>query len=570
MQRIQYILICLILLTFISCESYDQMDGNVASDSVEVCIGAGQGVSTRTSIESDEATVNWTSDDKLAVWAVGNTSGSTVMNGQVFQIKYFSTSISSAVFAANISSMDDTQSYTYRGLYPSSASNDGSTVNYTLPSTQSGEYDASLDYRVALPTVAGALTGASTDDVTLNFEALTHLLKITIPENENLAGVPVKRLYLDFPAAVVGAVSCNFTSSTLTPTLSNGSSSITIELSDDDMIDAGDGRSLWVFINPTSGVSGDLVISAMSANNYLTQDYTITLSNHTFSAGHVTPINTRIEEEYPTTTIQFSIGENYLGEDVEEVTLTAPSGVVFNESGSNVATFAVNSSNLYSASYITEFYDASMRVGDTSVSFESANAIKSGDVISSSNIVANEVNSFSRDVPYLFEEYFSSVSSTGSYDWVEEDSSVADSSIPGLSYWRGSIFYYWSKTSVAVRAYYSWWANNGILILSLDGLTGLKEGKSVSVEIEFYADWKQNKFSTMYLSVYNSADSESIKMSSNSSASYSSITTKRTVVLDGCTSTSELSWETNASSGSGFTYGYDYIYMDNIKISISN
>ncbi len=569
--RLLHLTMLMTMVVLTSCSIIDDDNTFVDSDdtivpkSVEVLIGVNSS-KTRTSIADDEMTVNWELSDKIAIWAVGNTDGNIALDGEEFQIKFFYPSASGATFSANVSPFDDGQSYTYRGLYPSTASNDSTTVSYTLPTIQSGLYEGDLDVRVAKPTVNSALTGSDDDNVELSFEALTHLLKITIPEGENLASAPIKKLYLDFPVDVVGAVSYDFTGDSIAPTLINGSSSITVDLGDDRTMDAGDGSSVWVFINPTAEVSGDLVISALGTNNYVTKNYTITLDNHTFTAGHVTPINSRIEEEHPTTTIEFSIGENNLGEDIDSITLTAPSGVIFNESGSNVATFAVDDSNSCSASYITEYYDEAIRLGDISVSFESESAIKSGDAIETSSIVADVVNSFSRDVPYLFEEDFAGISSSSAY------TGLTDKDLAGISYWTdGRIYSYWAETSIALRSYYLLGVTyDSYLNLELSGLTGLKADKTVSLYICFYADWKKNKCTKMSLELSYGNSSASVSMSTNSNASQTSITTFRELVLEDCDSESIIEWRTGGSGGSGFSSGYDPVYIDNIKIKIAN
>jgi len=97
-------------------------------------------------------------------------------------------------------------SYTYYALHPAPATWQGTAAEYEIPAMQDGTFDGTLDLMVAEPVRGGELTADSGDRIDLHFRHLTHVLRITIPEDKNLAGQPLTGLEIAFPAPVVGRV----------------------------------------------------------------------------------------------------------------------------------------------------------------------------------------------------------------------------------------------------------------------------------------------------------------------------------------------------------------------------
>lgn len=528
------------------------------SAAYNIAILAGSSPSSRVEIDQDDLqSVNWHEDDQIALWALAEGASTFTFAATPLELYYYGAEYSSAIFTGNVDAMES-GTYSYFAAYPLPTSTSGNNATFNIPSSQSGYYDGVAD--VMLASVEGdALGDNAFANESLEFRHLMHAIRVEIPQDRDLLGSTMK-LQITFPEDVVGDATFDVTSGELV-SLSNASNSIYVDF-DQVISDAG---YVWVFINPTT-IDGDIEFVGYDNDDIPSQAITTTLSNRYMAAGSITPLTLTIPTETYRSVV-LSLTENNLGEPITSATLTAPSGAYFDNDLSEI-TVEANDDGDFKFSYSPKLYDAAFRSGDITVVYESDNAIVPGNPITLTDDDKYLVNYTYDVIPYLFEEDFSGVSTTGSYAGTDEETTVLDNVLPGLSYWQGAIYSYWEGSSVAVRTYYCWWANNGTLILNLDGLTYLKEGKSVTLLIEFYADWKENKFSTMYLNVYNSSDSESIKMSSNSNASSSKITTKCTVELSGCTSTSEIKWATDASSGSGFTWGYDYIYMDNIKISI--
>lgn len=566
MNTYKLILIFLALAT-ISCNAVvdeQPLEESVLTDyqGISICVSE---ATTRTALDPDDmASVEWLTDDCIYLWAKEDGATSYSFSEAEFKQKYFFETYSHAVFTADVTTMS-AGTYSYFGVYPKPTGVSGSEVTFALPGEQSGLYDGELDIMVASPVTGGALGGTPDGDLALSFSHMTHALRINIPDGRNLFEQGVRTLEVTFPSDVVGNFSFDAASSapTTSTSLSGGSSVVTLNFEEE--LNEGD-QYAWIFIAPCE-LDGTLSFRAYDNNGYKSEEISTTI-NKTMEAGSVTPITLTVPEATPVTTLEMTIKNNYLGEEIETMTVTAPSGALF-ANGSSTVELPYSADGVYSVGYYTDDYDAAFKAGSISITYESENAIVSGDAISLSGITENTTNSFSSDVPYLFVEDFSGVTSTGSYDDFED--LIVYPTVPGLDYWSGRIFYYNKNSYVALKAYCLIWAHYyALLSLDLSGLTGLKSGKTVSLSINFYADWKQNKFSKMNLLVYNDDDDDnsvSITMSNNDSAS--SITTPRSVTLDDCTSESVISWKTNASSGT-IVSSYDYVYMDNIKISIAN
>ncbi len=554
--------ICVVVaLLLASCNSEKIYTEEIESDSDAtltqvVSIYASSAPTTKVTIdESDMATVQWELDDRISLWGIAEGADEFSISAASFKLYYYGSTYDKAVFTSNISAMEEGV-YNYYATYPAPDSEQNGVVSFNIPSTQSGYYDGLADIMYAKVESAGALGDNANANCSFAFSHLTHALRIEVPADRDYLG-GTTRLQITFPQNVVGDISFDVTDLDATMTLNSAGNVLLIDF-DQELSQAG---YVWAFINPTT-ITGDVEFVGYNAVNTPSAAITTSFNGREMAAGHVTPITLTIPSETPKSFV-ISITENNLGEDIESVTLTAPSGAYF-YGGSSEITIPVADDGTFSFSYLSSLYEEAFKAGEITMVFESENALVTSDPI----VVTDEHNSATnyiyRSIPYLFEEDFSGVSETGSYDL------LTGQDLPGLSsYWTdGIIFSYWSATSIAIRSYKLMWVSNGYINLELSGLTALKSDASVSLSISFYADWVKNKCGSMSLVVSNdSSKSSTISMSTNSNASYSSITTMRNVVLGSCNSKSVITWKTSGGSASGT--GYDYIYMDNIKIQIS-
>ncbi len=392
-----------------------EISGGVDGGKIEVSLPVSTSIamSTRTTIDPDDLqSVRWCVGDRVNLWAEGISNNTSDLAAECFQLEAFSSTFDVARFSAKINPMSQGQYYRYSAFYPYTSSVSGKSVSVTLPSAQSGDYDGKYDLRVADGTLGEALTSDKANDgFDLTFRSVMHVLRVTIPEGYNDLDKKIKKLTITMPANVVGNLSYDTSDPTAVPHIvSGGSNILSVDLSKNPITD-GDGRYLWLFIAPTSGVTGDIKIDYVGVGDEIPYGYSIPISNHTFAAGRVTPINTSVGEEMPFTTIRIEIGANNLGEDLTNVNITAPEGAIFKESGTNKMVIKNNGSGYYDMHYITELYGAKFKAGALKVEFESKQALIPMADIALNKITDDASNQFTRDVPYILYENFTSINS---------------------------------------------------------------------------------------------------------------------------------------------------------------
>ncbi len=493
-QRIALILISAL---WISCNiNPTETPSFENEEKVEVSISLSS-TSTRTELDPDDnTTVRWSNGDVVAIWAKGVTTNSWEFTSEPFTLRYYGAEYYQAEFSSSISAMTSDDSYTYTALYPYPESIASTVVGYTIPTEQSGEYIGELDIRVADSVIGAALDSGNSGDVSLSFRSLMHILKISIPAGHNALGADVAKLIVTMPEGVniAGTQSYDISDTNTAPSIvSNGSNSIT--LTPQSTITAGDGQSLYLFINPVSGVTGDLSIQGIGSGGQIAKAYEIELNNHTFTAGYITPVYTAIGEEMPATTITITITENNIGEELTSVNLTAPSGAIFSESGSNEIEIANDGTGVYKASYLAELYGTQFNSGSIAVEYESPQTLVPADEISAGSYTIDGTTNFNRTVPYVLYETFGSVSSLSSNDNTTVGSATSNSgskssvSITGATGWEGARVAASAGTAVRICCRYESGASfiTGVYDARIDSpaLTYLKDGATAKVSYNF-------------------------------------------------------------------------------------
>ncbi len=418
MSRIAKILFAtLICLSTVSCDKDSLVSPNFESDEkVEVVLPVSSSALTRTELDPDDLmSVRWSVGDQVALWADGESNDNGNLTGEMFQLKYYNQTFYNADFSGSITPMDDKQEYEYCAFYPYTSSFSGKSVSYTLPAVQEGGlYDGKYDFRVADCVTGPALTAVAVEsNLNLTFRPLTHALRITIPEGYNNLGVDVQKLVITMPTEIIGTYSLDVSDATTTPSLtSGGANTVTVDLGDRRITD-GDGEYVWVFINPVSNVTGDILITGIGPNEEISHDYAIPIENHTFSAGHITPINTEIGTEFICTTIKISVDTNNLGEELTNIIVTA---------GNEDAKFADSNENSLTIYGQREFifryetiYNEEFKSSPLKVQFESNNTLFYVDDISLSDVEDEGLNEFTRNAPYILSEDFSTIENFKEY-----------------------------------------------------------------------------------------------------------------------------------------------------------
>ncbi len=524
--------------------------------------------------------VVWEDGDQIFVTAKGLDGALSSFEYEPFNIKYVATNDPVAIFTAQLDPMDE-GSYTYYATYPKPSLSQDDMMLFEIASVQNGKYGTTNSIMTTSRTTGSELTSYAQHSMALDFEHHTHMLRIEVPEGRNLMNEGITSLNIAFPREVVGNVVVysvedqNYVE--YSDSENGGLKYLTIDL--EESYNAGGGY-IWVPIFP-GAMSGRIEFCATGES--FRDSYNIGVEvNRDMPAGGITPITLTIPEvcEDKYSFFDLLISQNDLGEEIEKIHLTMSEGYSFDGFISTMS-FDVEEDNKITFRMMKEYLEDTSSDRQINVSYESKSALVSGTTIEWSEIVAASIAEDNNlviecRVPHLFEEDFSSVSANQS---AQTGSSIY--SIPGLDGW--SITRYvqaWQGYAIALQAYYGGAFGTSYTSKATSAsMVNIKDDTSVKVKLEFNAEWKQNKYSSMTLTVglkgsgYTTSDtmtqSESFVIYDNSSITQENIcdATARSMELE-VSSLDQISWTITCSGASGFSSGTDNIYIDNIKVAI--
>ncbi len=543
---------------------------------------------TRTSIDPDGKTTRWAPGDKLAVWAK-DAEGNYALENASFMLRYYSTEFEHACFTANIAAMADGE-YTYMISYPTPASTNGTLATYTLPSVQTGEYDGLYDVMLAEPVVEQALTSKSMVELNTVMRHKMHALKITIPEGRNMFGQRFYRLEIVFPTDVVGDMTIDVSDPNEAPVYTNTSNTIVVENATG--FDAGD--VIWAYVLPGT-VDGDVSYKVRGERRN-SNVATYPLSRE-MKEGHVTPINMAIPTIYPYyTSLMLSIDQNNLGEDFNFFD-------VYDSNGTHMGRFERNAKNEYYIDYEGEF-DADQYDNSTwRVVFDSEHAVVE------TTITLGDMTDYSEhyswmNVPYLFSEDFSSlVTYDGDYT-SGPHTSVDNATKAGRDLSQYGATPGWTGARTGCNA-----AGTAILVsgrtdyviagatraygrLDSPALSAIKADKDVNVKVTFDygggrsgGSWAYATARAGYTTTQGVLNGYATQFNNNAafsgidgaievpniptSGSASALTLSMSYNIEACTSLHRLSWHIGSLGTTFIGNGYQWLYVDNVKVQIA-
>ena len=457
------------------------------------------GAATRTTIGDDGETTRWVEGDKLSLWAK-DASGNYAVQNATFAMRYFSTEYDKAYFAATIAAMAEGE-YTYYLSYPLPKAVEGTKATYSLSALQSGKYEGGHDIMIAEPVVAEALTSVKKVELNTVMRHQMHALKITVPEKESNFDNKVYSLDITFPCAVVGDVTLDVADLDAEPTYSNTSNTITVK--SDEGFDVG--SDIWVFVLPGL-VSGDVsykITGFEQRSEVATYPF-----ERELQAGHVTPIRMAMPPFEKYTVFNFSIGENYLGEDFDFFTL-------YDSNGTNMGTYYRNAENRYAWEYYGEFDVTPYNNSNWTLVFDTENAVVENQVNMGTLKPYFKQDITPVDVPYLLFQDFENVEnvevkeSCGDNSYASSDRDQPGVALTGaLDGWNAARF--WLKPgAMRINSRYQ----SVKIIMSFasyhygrmdtpplgNSSRGIKPGKSVSVNVNFDAALYKHKSSSLSL-----------------------------------------------------------------------
>ena len=454
---------------------------------------------TRTSIDpADGRTTRWVEGDKLAVWAKSG-DGSYAFENAIFTLRYFSTEWDKAYFTSGVAAMGEGD-YTYLLSYPQPKAVEGTLATYSVAAVQSGKYDGVHDIMIAEPVMAGALTAESKVELNTVMRHQMHALKIVVPEKSSNFSDRVYSLEVTFPNPVVGDIIVDVANPNAEPTYANTSNTIVVNSNEGFAV----GSDIWVFVLPGT-VSGDVSYKVKGLEQR--SEVATYQLEHTFVAGHITPIRMAMPPFEKYTVLNFSIGANYLGEDFNYFTL-------YDHNGVNRGTFNRNSENRYTVEFFGEFDAAAYNNTNWTLVFDSENAVVENKVNLGTLKPYFQQNIAPVDVPYLLFENFDSATEKESYG--DNSYSSSEREQPGVSLdgamptngWNAARF--WLKPGAirinsryqSVKIFVAFASNHHGRVDTPplgNGTRGLKAGKSVNVKLHFDAALYKHKSSSLSL-----------------------------------------------------------------------
>jgi len=542
---------------------------------------------TRTSLDPDGRTTRWAPGDKLAVWAKDG-EGSFAFEGTSFMMRYYSEEFNHAYFVSNIAPMADGE-YTYMLSYPAPTSTNGTLATYKISEKQTGEYDGRYDVMLAEPVVAGALKAKSAVELNTIMRHKMHAIKITVPEGRNLFGQRFYRLEIVFPTDVVGDMTIDVSDPSETPVYTNTSNTIVVENAAG--FDAGD--DIWVFVFPGT-VDGDVSYKVRGERRN-SNAATYSLSRE-MKEGHVTPIKMAIPVIYPYyTALTLSIDQNNLGEEFNYFD-------VYDSNGVHMGKFERNTKNEYIIDYEGEF-DADQYDNSTwRIVFDSEHATVE------TTINLGDMTDYSEhyswmNVPYLFSEDFSSIATYDGDYTSGPHTTVDNATMAGRDLSQYGVTPGWTGARTGCDA-----AGTAVLVsgrtdyviaggtraygrLDSPALSAIKPDKDVKVKVTFDyggsrsgGSWAYAVAKAGYTTTQGILNGYATQFNNNeafanidgavdvpnipTSGSASALTLSMSYNIDVCTSSHRLSWHIGSLGTTYIGNGYQWMYIDNVKVQI--
>jgi len=584
MQRAIKIAIFAALLSSCSMARPDVSD----SGPVEVgfCIGES---AVKANVGEDGVSSLWEDGDNVGLWA-RNSAGSYTLSNRQFTI--FVKDASTAIFTATLASPMAEDTYDYTVCYPMPFYTDGNTLKFHIPEEQDGRAGKGANVMISNTVKGGPLKPYEAGEgLSLSISHLVHLLKFYLPKGSTgLNGENVRRIEFSMPVGVAGDIAVDIASPTVITTFENQVN--TMYVGPVDLAPSGTDKVFaCAAIYPSKNVYGYLNITVYS-DNYISELAPVDVVMHNFLPGHCTAVPLKVVDVHPYYSINYILKANNVGENIQKITFTAPSGCKLGDEYGNVFVYdpgediPLGFSGLFSYKKKEDFLTMSGKT--VTVTFDSEHA-ESVQTLTLPNLSAVTSTTLYLTVPYLLYEDFSSVPTFSSNDSYATSSAGDKSAYSFLNGWSGGRVGGSAGKSIRI-------AGRRECGLGIDAhyparvdsapLSKLKKNTTVILEFDYGCDRNNTALGDVGQKIYvGYITDNSQRSSSDTSGTYpESFTSEET----GCSWTNlsshfsaemtlpsgscdRISWRNDPMSqkdvGSNTT---SWLYIDNVKVKIKN
>lgn len=558
-------------------------------------VGFAVGGSTKTISGPDALTTMWQAGDEMSLWALGESG--YVLQNQNFRA--FAVDGSRAFFSATLAQPMPEGDYSYYACYPVPESVSGTVASFVIPSVQDGKASGGSDIMLAVPARAAGLKAIGADaidhsELGLELQHLLHRLRF-YTDGTGLGGEQIQKLEISFPAAVAGGYQMDVTGAD-SPVLTGTGRTVTVELDEPLAFSDPSQRSYAVVsIAPVSfGPSDVMTVRMFTASKLATA--TIPLQGRTFAAGRSTPVKLIPDAVHDFCRLGVRVLTNNLGEPVQSITFTAPAGCRWSDNGSETFVYTVDGGIDAGHSFELGFEDVdafrSLSGQTVTVTYDSEH-VRISEQIRIGDLSSRFAADMDLNVPYLLFEDFSTVGSFSSSDAYGTANAGSKDAYSFLDGWTGGRVGAEAGHSIRIACRRETSANYPARVDSAPIRGILKKPADLSVEFDYGAD---NKFGGVpiiadgnvgqtchigYVTDRNarkSGDTSGNYESANSfyvkeyTGSYTSLPNNAEYVIHSAPAGDVLriSWRTDIESQAGTTNTTCWLYLDNVKVKISD
>ncbi|MBP5398380.1 MAG: hypothetical protein J6Y32_07155 [Bacteroidales bacterium] len=371
---------------------------------------------SKTAIASDAHSVYWEDGDQLALWAVRG--GVNILSAQPFTV--YGRTDTRAFFSSTLAGTMPDGQFLYWAASPLPSRTQGSNAWFAIPSVQDGK---GAGVMTSENVVAGPLRPkeeySDAEQFSLEMAQRLHLLRFYLEDSANLlAGETVERMILTWPSEVTGNLK-QAIASAWAPTLEDGNTNLELDFETPLQKSTSSRKYAYATIFPQQWGIDDVLSVKFYTQTMVGFIDEVPLCGRNMQGGHATSVQLVPDRVGPYCRVFVTLQSNPLGEDLQSVTLTAPSGSKWGDRGSNTYTWTIPEGIKVGDSFVLEYEDAAkfrtLSGKSVTVTFDSEH-VQTSQTLSVANLSSVYSTSLNLNVPPLLDENFSGVSTFSSND----------------------------------------------------------------------------------------------------------------------------------------------------------